>query len=95
VLALTDAQQQTQTQYSYEPSGATMQTGLADPNMQQYTGRENDGTGLYYYRNRYYSPGAARFDSSVKTQSVTRVGRRMRMLTPTAIRCIQRSVWRV
>ena len=63
VLALTDAQQRTQTQYSYEPYGATMQTGLADPNTQQYTGRENDGTGLYYYRNRYYSPGAARFIS--------------------------------
>ncbi|MFM0472616.1 DUF6531 domain-containing protein [Paraburkholderia strydomiana] len=63
VLALTDAQQQTQTQYSYEPYGATMQTGLADPNMQQYTGRENDGTGLYYYRNRYYNPATARFIS--------------------------------
>lgn len=63
VLALTDAQQQTQTQYSYESYGATMQTGLADPNMQQYTGRENDGTGLYYYRNRYYSPAIGRFIS--------------------------------
>ncbi|MGY6158538.1 RHS repeat-associated core domain-containing protein [Paraburkholderia strydomiana] len=63
MLALTDAQQQTQTQYSYEPYGATMQTGLADPNTQQYTGRENDGTGSYDYRNRYYSPGAARFIS--------------------------------
>ncbi|MDR7003832.1 RHS repeat-associated core domain-containing protein [Paraburkholderia strydomiana] len=63
VLALADAQQRTQTQYWYEPYGATMQTGLADPNTQQYTGRENDGTGLYYYRNRYYSPGAARFIS--------------------------------
>jgi len=56
VIALADAQQQSQTLYSYEPYGTTMQTGLADPNPQQYTGRENDGTGLYYYRNRYYSP---------------------------------------
>jgi RHS repeat-associated protein len=63
VLALTDTQQQTQTQYSYEPYGATMQTGLADPNTQQYTGRENDGTGLYYYRSRYYSPQTGRFIS--------------------------------
>jgi len=63
VIALTDAQQQSQTLYSYEPYGATMQTGLADPNTQQYTGRENDGTGLYYYRSRYYSPSIGRFIS--------------------------------
>ena len=29
----------------------------------QYTGRENDGTGLYYYRARYYAPGIQRFIS--------------------------------
>jgi hypothetical protein len=29
----------------------------------QYTGRENDGTGLYYYRARYYSPALQRFIS--------------------------------
>ena len=29
----------------------------------QYTGRENDGTGLYYYRARYYSPTLQRFIS--------------------------------
>ncbi|MEC5404060.1 RHS repeat-associated core domain-containing protein [Paraburkholderia sp. MPAMCS5] len=63
VIALTDANQQSQTQYSYEPYGATTQTGVADPNTQQYTGRENDGTGLYYYRNRYYSPATGRFIS--------------------------------
>ena len=28
---------------------------------QQYTGRENDGGGLYYYRARYYDPDNARF----------------------------------
>ncbi|MFM0667994.1 RHS repeat-associated core domain-containing protein, partial [Paraburkholderia sediminicola] len=63
VIALTDAGQQSQTQYGYEPYGATIQTGVADPNTQQYTGRENDGTGLYYYRNRYYSPATGRFIS--------------------------------
>jgi RHS repeat-associated protein len=30
---------------------------------QQYTGRENDGTGLMYYRARYYHAGCARFIS--------------------------------
>jgi RHS repeat-associated protein len=63
VIALTDANQQSQTQYRFEPYGATTQTGMADPNPQQYTGRENDGTGLYYYRNRYYSPQTGRFIS--------------------------------
>lgn len=29
----------------------------------QYTSRENDGTGLYYYRARYYSPEMQRFIS--------------------------------
>src|SRR5262249_48328219 len=29
----------------------------------QFTGRENDGTGLYYYRARYYSPQLGRFIS--------------------------------
>ncbi|MFM0341279.1 RHS repeat-associated core domain-containing protein [Paraburkholderia fungorum] len=63
VIALTDANQQNRTQYRFESYGATTQTGAADPNPQQYTGRENDGTGLYYYRSRYYSPATGRFIS--------------------------------
>jgi RHS repeat-associated protein len=38
-------------------------TGTASSNGFQYTGRENDGTGLMYYRARYYSPGLQRFIS--------------------------------
>ncbi|NKE62563.1 RHS repeat-associated core domain-containing protein [Lentzea sp. PSKA42] len=42
--------------YTYEPFGRTYGgTGFA------YTGREDDGTGLYYYRARYYSPVLQRF----------------------------------
>ncbi|MFM0045469.1 RHS repeat-associated core domain-containing protein [Paraburkholderia sediminicola] len=63
VIALTDANQQIVTQYRYEPYGKTTLAGAADANPQQYTGRENDGTGLYYYRNRYYSPQTGRFIS--------------------------------
>jgi RHS repeat-associated protein len=51
------------TQYTYTPFGATAVTGPADANPFQYTGRENDGTGLYYYRARYYSPSRQRFVS--------------------------------
>ena len=46
--------------YSYEAFGKTTATGMSS-NPFQYTGRENDGTGLYYYRARYYGPTAGRF----------------------------------
>jgi RHS repeat-associated protein len=51
------------TQYRYEPFGQmTLVTGSSN-NPTQFTGRENDGTGLYYYRARYYSPTYQRFIS--------------------------------
>lgn len=51
------------TSYSYEPFGRTEATGAALANPFQYSGRENDGTGLYYYRARYYHPMLQRFIS--------------------------------
>jgi len=60
-LALTDASGTVQTQYAYEPYGKTTQSGAASSNAFQYTGRENDNTGLAYYRARYYAPGKGRF----------------------------------
>lgn len=51
------------TTYSYDPFGNTTVSGEASDNPFQYTGRENDGTGLYYYRARYYSPDLQRFIS--------------------------------
>jgi RHS repeat-associated protein len=62
VLALTDQTGVVQTTYRYEPFGRTAVTG-ASANPFQYTGRENDGTGLYYYRARYYYPTMQRFIS--------------------------------
>jgi RHS repeat-associated protein len=48
--------------YQYGPFGETSQsTGEANPI--QYAGRENDGTGLYYNRARYYRPEWGRFIS--------------------------------
>lgn len=61
-LALTNAAGTVTTRYSYEPFGKTTITGNSS-NPFQYTGRENDGTGLYYYRARYYDPTASRFTS--------------------------------
>ena len=62
-LALTDSNGAVQTQYSYEPFGKTTTTGASNSSTFQYTGRENDGTGLYYYRARYYHPTLQRFIS--------------------------------
>jgi RHS repeat-associated protein len=58
-LLLTDNSGSTLAQYSYEPFGKTTITGSSEP--YQYTGRENDGTGVYFYRARYYSPTLQRF----------------------------------
>ncbi len=62
-LGLLDSNGLLQTEYTYDPFGATTATGTANPNPLQYTGRENDGTGLYNYRARYYSPTLQRFIS--------------------------------
>jgi RHS repeat-associated protein len=49
--------------YAYSPYGETTVLGPDEGNPLQYTGRENDGTGLYYYRARYYDPVLKRFVS--------------------------------
>jgi RHS repeat-associated protein len=63
VVALSDTAGTVQVQYGYEPYGSTIQSGSANDNSYQYTGRESDGTGLYYYRARYYDPIVKRFIS--------------------------------
>jgi RHS repeat-associated protein len=61
--ALADDAGAIKTTFGYEPYGEATVIGEVTPNSFQYTGRENDGTGLYYYRARYYSPKAKRFIS--------------------------------
>lgn len=61
-LALTDSSGAINASYSYGAYGNASKTGTDDTSF-QYTGRENDGNGLYYYRNRYYSPHLSRFIS--------------------------------
>lgn len=63
VLALTNSSGSISTQYSYDPFGNTTTSGSSSTNVYQYTGRENDGNSLYYYRARYYSPQLGRFIS--------------------------------
>jgi RHS repeat-associated protein len=62
-VALADASGTVQTEYSYEPFGATTITGASTTSAYGFTGRENDGTGLYHYRARYHHPTAQRFVS--------------------------------
>jgi RHS repeat-associated protein len=57
-IALTDPTGAIREQYSYDPYGnvtpSDTTTGFTNP--YQYTGREADTAGVYYYRARYYSP---------------------------------------
>jgi len=59
-LALSNAAGASTVSYSYEAFGKTTITGTSS-NLFQYTGRENDGTGLSYYRERYYDARRQRF----------------------------------
>jgi RHS repeat-associated protein len=62
-LGITDPLGSVSTEYTYEPFGLTTASGVLSSNPHQFTGRENDGTGLYYFRARYYHPLLSRFIS--------------------------------
>ena len=62
-IALADSTGAIQTQYGYEPFGKASASGVSSNNPNKYTGRKDDGAGLYYYRARYYSPSLQRFIS--------------------------------
>jgi RHS repeat-associated protein len=61
-LALADSSGAINTSYTYEPFGNTT-IGGSNANPYQFTGRENDGIGLDFYRARYYSSTLQRFVS--------------------------------
>ncbi|MGW4423233.1 RHS repeat-associated core domain-containing protein [Streptosporangium sp. NPDC004631] len=62
-LALGDQTGQMTASYAYDPYGNPTVSGDPAGNSLTYTGREDDGTGLMYYRARYYSPTLQRFIS--------------------------------
>jgi RHS repeat-associated protein len=62
-VALTNSSGSSLAQYAYEPFGNTTITSGSSANSYEYTGRENDGTGLQFNRARYYNPSLQRFVS--------------------------------
>ncbi len=60
---LTDTNGNAVQRYDYDPYGTTTQSSTSYSNPYQYTGREHDQNGLYYYRARYYTPELGRFVS--------------------------------
>lgn len=62
-LRLTDATGGKVVDYTYEAYGKASNDNAASTNTFQYTGRENDGTGLQFSRARYYEPRVGRFIS--------------------------------
>ncbi|WP_225642589.1 RHS repeat-associated core domain-containing protein [Streptomyces werraensis] len=63
VVGLANADGTVATRYTYDPYGQSAQSGTASTNPYTFTGREDDGTGLMYYRSRYYHPETGRFIS--------------------------------
>jgi len=61
-VRLTDGTATKLVDYTYEPYGKTNADAVST-NAFQFTGRENDGTGLHYFRARYQHPVLGRFIS--------------------------------
>ena len=74
-IALADGNGVPSTSFTFEPFGSVTTSGQASTNAFQFTGRENDATGLYYYRARYYSPSTARFVSEDPLSDPERLGK--------------------
>jgi RHS repeat-associated protein len=60
-VALTDGSGIVQAEYTYEAFGKTTTSGAPGTNAFGFTGREADGTGLHFYRARYYDARLQRF----------------------------------
>ena len=68
VIATAKADQSLEVGYAFSPYGQSQKVGVegevaGSENTSQYTGRENDNNGLYFYRARYYDPILKRFIS--------------------------------
>ncbi len=66
VSYLTDAAGKIVTRMYYTPYGEKVTSAITGPDIfhKKYTGQEDDGTGLLYYKARYYDPAIGRFISA-------------------------------
>lgn len=60
-VAVAGADGQPTAAYGYEPFGATSVAGSDAGNVTRYTGRDDEGNGLYFHRARFYSTTDQRF----------------------------------
>jgi RHS repeat-associated protein len=63
-IALVNSGGSLATQDTYEPFGKTTTSGASTTNLYAFAGREQDASGLYFMRARYYNPLLSRFISS-------------------------------
>jgi len=63
VVGLANSDGTVATTYAYDPNGTPTASGTTSTNPHTFTGREDDRTGLLYYRDRYYDPQTGRFIS--------------------------------
>ncbi|MFI6567073.1 RHS repeat-associated core domain-containing protein [Streptomyces sp. NPDC050534] len=63
VVGLANTDGTVATTYAYDPNGTPTVSGATSTNPYTFTGREDDHTGLLYYRDRYYDPQTGRFIS--------------------------------
>jgi RHS repeat-associated protein len=61
IIGLTDNNGSLNTAYNYSPFGKTLNTGVESSNPYKFTGREDDGNDLYFFRARYYNSDQKRF----------------------------------
>jgi hypothetical protein len=77
-IALTNPAGGIQTNYTYEPFGKVSVSGTSNANPYQFTGRENDGTGLYFYCARNYRPDL--IGLSYRIESASKAATRVRVI---------------
>ena len=87
-IALVNGSGSLATQYGYEPFGKTAQSGSSTTNPYAFAGREQDPSGLYFMRARYYNQVLGSFGGRLRTAARARLAaassRKTRSASPAA-----------